>query len=91
MKPPWVKARSHWTDGSDYSATQALAREARERGVQWIRYESVRAPGYRCAAVLDVEALQMVAQGTTQQTWHCKASRHSVMFVHGTQTHIWNF
>jgi hypothetical protein len=59
--------------------------------VQWIRYESVRAPGYRCAAVLDVEALQMVAQGTTQQTWHCKASRHSVMFVHGTQTHIWNF
>jgi hypothetical protein len=91
MKPPWVKARSRWTDSSDYSATQSLANEARERGVQWIRYESARAPGYRCAAVLDVEALDMIAQGTTQQTWHCKASRHSVMFVHGTQTHVWSF
>jgi hypothetical protein len=91
MNPPWSGARAQWTHGSDYTATQALADEARGRGVQWIRYESVRAPGHSCAAVFDVEALDMVAKGTTQQTWHCKASRRSVMLSRGSDTHVWNF
>ncbi len=91
MKSPWVEARSHWTHGSDYSATQALAESARDHAVQWVCYESARAPGHRCAAVLDVEALEMVAQGTVQQTWHCKASRRSVMLVHETDTYVWSF
>ena len=92
MQPPWRAARAAWTHGSDYSATQALAEAARQRGgVQWIRYESVRAPGNRCAAVLDVDALDIVAQGTTQQTWHCKATRDTVMLVHDTDRYVWNF
>jgi len=89
--PPWNAAKPAWTHGSDYSATHAVAEAARDRGVQWICYESVRAPGHRCAAVLDVESLEMVANGTTQQTWHCKATRESVMMVHETDRHVWAF
>jgi hypothetical protein len=88
---PWVAARAAWTHASDYTTTQAVADAARDRQVQWIRYESVRAPGHRCAAVLDVEALVLVAEGTTQQTWHCKASRHAVMMAHGTDHFDWSF
>lgn len=98
MNEPWVRAREAWTHSNDYSATQAVADAARDKGVQWICYESVRAPGQRCAAVLDVEALDVVegmaaqgTPGTPQQTWHCKATRQSVMMVHGDQRHIWAF
>ncbi|MBY4596408.1 RES family NAD+ phosphorylase [Ottowia caeni] len=91
MAPPWVAARSTWTHGSDYTHTQAVAQAAAENGVQWICYESVRAPEYRCAAVLDVEALDIVANGTTQQTWHCKANRDAVMLVHGQDRYAWDF
>jgi hypothetical protein len=55
MNPPWVAARASWTHSTDYSATQAVADAARDKGVQWICYESVRAPGHRCAAVLTVD------------------------------------
>lgn len=88
---PWVAATEAWTHGSDYTATQAVADAARDKGVQWICYESVRAPTAPCAAVLDVEALEMVDQGKTQQTWHCKATRASVMMVHGTDRYVWSF
>lgn len=91
MAPPWVAARAAWTSGSDYTHTQEVALAAAARGVQWISYESVRAPGYRCAAVLDVDALDIVANGTTQQTWHCKANREAVMLVHGQDRYVWNF
>lgn len=91
MAQPWIAARDAWTHGSDYTHTQAVAEGAAERVVQWICYESVRAPGHRCAAVLDVEALEIVANGTTQQTWHCKANRESVMLVHDQQRYAWQF
>lgn len=88
---PWVAASAAWTHGSDYTETHAVADAARDRGVQWICYESVRDPGKRCAAVLDVEALEMVALDTTKQTWHCKASRESVMLVNGPERYVWTF
>lgn len=91
LNDPWVTARSAWTHSSDYTAPQALADAARDRGVQWIRYESVRAPGHHCAAVLDVDALEMVAKGATRQTWHCKASKAAVMMVRGPDRHVWSF
>ena len=91
MSPPWHKARAIWTHGSDYAQTQEVANAAKDMGVQWICYESVRACGNRCAAVLDVDALDMVANGTTQQTWHCKATRESVTMVHQTQRYDWAF
>ena len=91
MSAPWVAASTVWTHGSDYTETHAVAEAAQDKGVQWICYESVRAPGKRCAAVLDVEALEMVAQDTAKQTWHCKASRERVMLVNGQARYVWNF
>jgi hypothetical protein len=91
MAPPWDQSRAVWTHGSDYTHTQALADAARDRDVQWICYESVRAPGERCAAVLDVNALEIVDAGNTQQTWHCKASKDAVMMVRGKETLVWKF
>ncbi|MBL0422885.1 RES family NAD+ phosphorylase [Ramlibacter sp. AW1] len=89
--PPWVGARDAWTLDQDYTHTHAVAEAAAERRVQWIRYESVRAPGRRCAAVLDVEAVDLVANGTTQQTWQCKANRATVMMLHDQDRHSWTF
>jgi len=91
MNPPWVESRSTWTHGSDYSQTQAVAEAARERGVQWICYESVRAPGKRCAAVMDVAALEIIDGGRMMQTWHCKASKDAVMMVCGSEMYVWKF
>lgn len=89
--PPWLSARAAWTHGSDYRNTQAVADAARERKVQWICFESARAPGHRCAAVLALAALGMPAQGNCAQTWHCKTTRASVMLVRGSQRLAWSF
>lgn len=91
MSPPWVKARAAWTHVSDYAETHSLANAAKDKGVQWICYESVRASGNRCAAVLDVEALEMVSQSPAQQTWHCKATRERVTMVHQNERYDWDF
>lgn len=91
MAAPWAAARAAWTHGSDYTHTQAVAEASVAHGGQWICYESVRAPGHRCAAVLDVQALDIVANGSTQQTWHCKANRQAVMLVREQERHVWHF
>ncbi len=88
--PPWLQQRSAWVHPSNYSATQALAAAARQRGVQWIRYESARDPGGHCAAVLDPAALSAM-QPLQQQTWHCKTTRQAVMLVHGPDRYSWAF
>jgi hypothetical protein len=93
MQPPWVLARDEWTNGRDYRANQAVAAEAQLRGVQWLSYESVRAPGERCAVAFDVNCLNEPAQGldNTIQRWVCKASRQSVMVSKGKETFAWDF
>lgn len=90
---PWNQARPQWTHGSDYSSTQALAAEAQRRGVMWLQYESVRAPGEACAVAFVQEALFEPTQGldATRQAWHCKATRHSVMLVGAAGRFEWEF
>ncbi len=88
--PPWLKHRARWAHDTDYGATQGLAQAARECGVQWIRYESARHPEGRCAAVFDVEALQLPVP-PVQQTWHCKATRSSVLMLHGEDRLAWAY
>lgn len=85
---PWVESKLFWTHTHNYNPTQALALAARERQVQWIRYESVRNPGGVCAAVLEVAALDKLEPGS-QQTWHCRTTRQAVRLVHGSQRYEW--
>jgi len=93
MAEPWVQARATWIHSDDYHATHALADAAQERGLQWLGYESARAPGQRCAVVFDPDALSEPPGGldATMQTWHCKATRQSVMFTRGRERHVWGF
>jgi RES domain len=89
--PPWLKSRPAWRHPNDYAHTQAVAEAAREHAVQWVRYESVRAPGNLCAAVLEVDALRPGNLAKSQQAWACKANRSSVMMVRGKQGFGWVF
>lgn len=82
---PWNRARTLWMDGRDYSACQQLAAAARERGVQWVRYASVRDPDHGlCGAVFDLHALSL-PRATVQQTWAARVQHDAVAFSHGQE------
>jgi hypothetical protein len=87
---PWLQSRAHWTAPDSYASTQALARVARNRQVQWIRYESVRDPGGVCCAVFELEALDRLDLAS-QQTWHCRTTREAVRMVHGAERYEWRY
>jgi len=93
MADPWQQARPLWTAPSDYRATHALATAARARGVQWIGYESVRAPRAPCAVVFDPVCLSEPSPSLdhTLQRWVCKTTQNSVMFTGPAQSFVWNF
>lgn len=77
--PPWDAARALWMHPTDHGACHALAAAARAVAADWIRYRSVRDPGYgACGAVLAVSALT-IGDLTRQQTWACKASAEAVL------------
>lgn len=71
---PWKSAARTWRDKTDYSGCQALAVEARNRDLAWIRYAAVRVPDGVAGAVLKMDALS-VAEPFEQQTWACKTTR----------------
>lgn len=76
--PPLVRDRLAWTHRTDYSATQALAKQAREAAVEVIRYESVRDPERGgCAAVLVPTAFSR-PKPRAEETWLIAASRERV-------------
>ena len=79
--PPWDAAQADWTEPLDYAACQALAVEARARGVQWIRYWSVRHPPGHCGAVLDAACLRL-HRPAQRPTWVCKVTARSALMVH---------
>ena len=68
---PFDACRSLWTQSDDYSHTQALATQAREAGVEAIRYESVRHPGGRCLALLTPQVFRRARNPfpNIQQNW----------------------
>jgi hypothetical protein len=56
-QPPLARDAAAWTHPTDYTATQALARQAREAAIGAILYTSVRAPTAAwCAAILTPDA-----------------------------------
>ena len=89
---PWVAAANVWTHPEDYSGTQALANAARDRGLEWIRYASVRLPGVACAAVLESTALSKT-KPSGYQSWICSATRARVWFSsrESRESFSWDF
>ncbi|HEY8607527.1 MAG TPA: RES family NAD+ phosphorylase [Noviherbaspirillum sp.] len=79
-RPPYDSRREQWTDRADYSHCQTFAREAREQGVQVIRYQSVRDPqAGACAAVLSPAAFAQPAP-IRSETWILSVARGRVLW-----------
>ena len=69
-QPPLARDAAAWTHPTDYTATQALARQAREAAIGAILYTSVRAPTAAwCAAILTPDAFSCAAPERPTQTW----------------------
>ena len=77
--PPWSEGAEEWKNPTNCSATQALGREARRQGTDWIRYESIRNPGATCAAALGVAALSSTRPRESHD-WVCSATRDKVIY-----------
>ncbi len=78
--PPLSHRRKHWTDRSNYAACQELAREARDAGIQMIRYQSVRDPDAGgCAALLSHTAFTSNVP-LESQTWSLAIFRHRIVW-----------
>ena len=78
--PPLSERKRQWTDPVDYSACQKFARDARDEGIQIIRYESVRDPQKGgCAAVLS-HAVFTNPMPTESQTWTLAVFRQRVFW-----------
>jgi len=83
---PWVRFKRVWMHPVDYAECHRLAAAAREAGVQWIRYASVRDPDHRLnAAVLDAAVLSL-PKPTAQQTWAAKIQADRVLLTHDDQS-----
>jgi hypothetical protein len=87
---PWSARSAVWTHSHDYTRTQQLSAEARSRGLEWIRYSSVRNPGATCAAVLSMSALATAKPGDFHQ-WHCRATRRRVFFASRESGATWSW
>ena len=66
---PFDRDRDSWAHRSDYGPCQAMGRVAREAGLQWLSYESVRdSRRGGCGVVFDATAFA-VRKPTEQQGW----------------------
>ncbi len=77
--PPFDADRAVWRERSDYAATQAFARIAREAQVGAIVYQSVRdpEPGW-CIALLNPAGFAQSVPAAGMQTWYLAVSRRAV-------------
>ncbi len=90
QREPWLQSASFWTAPNDYTATQDLAAQARQQGVQWISYSSVRDMGGTCAGVFDPAALDQLDLAS-QQTWHCRTTQAGSRMVHDSDRFEWGY
>jgi hypothetical protein len=90
---PFQQDAAYWNRPSDYSATQAFARTAREAQLGGIVYQSVRDPQASwCVAVLTPQAFAANKPDVHTQTWWiavqqssvvCRREQESFLFVQG--------
>ncbi len=93
-RAPFEAHRPHWTHHSDYSATQALARKAREQRVEIIRYESVRRQPGTCLAILTPAAFRHAPEPYPQvaQTWTLHLEPHDrIVFFRDLSDEVFAF
>ncbi|WP_243689468.1 RES family NAD+ phosphorylase [Geotalea toluenoxydans] len=79
--PPFDQDAAIWTHPTDYTGTQALARLARETGVEAIFYRSVRDPDPAwCAALLTPRAFASNHHDPVTQTWQLIVTRDEAIW-----------
>lgn len=91
---PLSKERALWADPIDYTPTQALSVQARESGVEAIRYESVRNEGGRCLALLTPLVFRSVRQPyrNKQENWNLLIQPPGlVVFTRDFTSESWSF
>lgn len=83
MAEPWAGLAHLWKHSTDYRATHALAAAAMAASIEWIQYESVRAPTCALAAVLTPTAVHATSARLerSKQEWVCKATLAGVMMI----------
>ena len=90
--PPLNRSRKRWTHPTDYSATQALADDARQAAIEVVRYESVRdiLAGFNLA-LLTPRVFTSTAP-VTQQSWVLYLTKVEVSCVRTTdKSEMWVF
>ena len=77
--PSFHANAKHWRHPTDYSATQALARQARASAVEAILYTSVRDPEPAwCVALLTPTGFAKPKHDAATHTWFLSVDRHAV-------------
>jgi hypothetical protein len=80
-RAPLARRRKEWTDPDDYSATQKVARRAREARAELLLYESVRDPEHAlCAAVFEASALKP-SRPLAQETWFLTVTQEGAIWT----------
>jgi hypothetical protein len=93
---PLNRDSSQWQHPTDYSATQAFGKTAREAGIGAIIYQSVRDPEQHfCAAVLTPLAFAAKKPDAATQTWSMTLSNSEAIWMRRNeesfsfQTSLW--
>lgn len=80
---PYDVDAPRWQHPTDYSATQAFGRTARDEGIGAILYQSVRDPDkHFCVAVLTPMAFAAKKPDSVTQTWMLTISTEEAIWMH---------
>ncbi len=81
-EPPFSDNSFHWQHPTDYSATQALGRVARDASIGAIMYQSVRDPQkHFCSAILTPLAFASKKPDNAYQTWSLTISTEEAIWM----------
>jgi hypothetical protein len=80
--PPFDRDITCWQHPTDYSATQAFGRIARDAGIGAIMYQSVRDPEHQaCVAILTPRAFAAKKPDSATQTWMLTISKEEAIWM----------
>jgi hypothetical protein len=89
--PPLDRDQTLWTDLENYGSCQTLADQAREAGVDLIRYRSVRDPEGGCALALLTPAPFIASEPATFETWRLRVGPFGVQAIREFPTERYEF